>query len=66
MTFNERRRLARELHDSTGALIDAIGLVLSSLMNTDDAKVLELVRECNDAIREIGSNIRAIGVDQNI
>jgi len=58
--LGERRRLRRELHNSAASLIDAIGLVLNRLSESDDPEITALVRECDEVIREITGRLRTL------
>jgi signal transduction histidine kinase len=55
---NERRRIARELHDSVGQLLSAASISLSQVAGRVDsqtilAETLELVRSASDQVRTI-------------
>jgi len=59
----ERRRIARELHDSVGQYLGALGMIVGGLRrggNDLPQNVLERLREAEDAIRSCTSEVRTI------
>jgi signal transduction histidine kinase len=56
----ERRRIARELHDSTGQNLTAAGLLVSRLKATTPETGQAVVAELNDILRESMIEIRTI------
>ena len=59
----ERRRLARELHDHAGQTLVALGFNLSSLRNLaddKDATVVDLVRQSQDLSETLSKEIRTL------
>ena len=57
----ERRRLARELHDSTAQLLVAVGLLLGHLKrNSANEESLKVVEEIQDLMAEAQKEIRSI------
>lgn len=56
---SERRRLGRELHDSTGQLLVALSLSVAHLRHSHDAaQSEEILREIDDTVRQIDQEIR--------
>ncbi|MGH9574008.1 MAG: sensor histidine kinase [Candidatus Acidiferrales bacterium] len=59
----ERRNLARELHDSTGQLLSVLNVNLSQLvtrLSTEDTEVSEAAAACRSLASEITSQIRTV------
>ncbi|HET9401493.1 MAG TPA: response regulator [Candidatus Acidoferrales bacterium] len=59
----ERRRIARDLHDITGQKIAAAAMSLNWLekhSSQSGAEVRGKVRECNDLVRSIGDEVRTL------
>jgi PAS domain S-box-containing protein len=58
----ERRRIARELHDSAGQIITAVNMKLTSLMNSSagSPETSDGVKESLRLIRELSNEIRTI------
>lgn len=60
---DERRRIARELHDSVGQYLGALGMIVGGLRrggNDLPQHVLERLREAEEAIRSCTSEVRTI------
>lgn len=63
MQDEERRRIARELHDSVGQLLVAIGMNISSVVKESHKLTpgtAKLVRENAEMVRQINNEIRTI------
>lgn len=60
---DERRRIARELHDSTSQLLVVLQLQLHRLTQIDDPQTESLVEECRQTISDIREQIRALNLD---
>ena len=60
--IDERRRIARELHDSTSQLLVVLQLKLHQLSLIDHPGAEPLIEECQETIREIREQIRALNV----
>ena len=60
---DERRRVARELHDSTSQLLVALQLQLHRLNELGDPSTRPLIDECKRTVREIHEQIRALELD---
>lgn len=58
---DERKRLARELHDSTSQLLAVLQLNLGRLRRQDDPDRESNIAKCEDIIAEIGERIRNLG-----
>jgi signal transduction histidine kinase len=57
----ERRRIARELHDSTSQLLVALQLNLASLKRAKDRSTSEaLIADCNKVLQEVHREIRGL------
>lgn len=59
----ERRHIARELHDSVGQYLGAIGMIIAGIAQAGEnlpERVLAKVREAEDAIRSCTSEVRTI------
>lgn len=59
----ERRRISRELHDSTSQLLVVLQLQLRRLNELNHPGAEPLVRECLETIQEIRRQIRELGID---
>ena len=58
---SERRRMARELHDSTAQLLVSLQLDLASLGRTSDPSAVDaIVAECKKTVREVQQEVRAL------
>jgi signal transduction histidine kinase len=55
---DERRRIARDLHDGTSQLLTLMQLKLGQLKRAGDDGVAPLLEECERAIQEIRNEIR--------
>jgi len=60
---DERRRIARELHDSTSQLLVVLQLQLHRLTQIDDSETDSLLDECRQTISDIRQQIRALNLD---
>lgn len=57
----ERRRIARELHDSAGQILTALGLELAAIRDRAKASSVDLARQvegADDLVRQLHSDIR--------
>ena len=61
----ERHLVSRELHDTTSQLLVALHLQLEELRRTSPATAEPLVDEMAQAIQDIHSSIRKIGLGQS-
>lgn len=61
--LDERRRVARELHDSTSQLLVALQMQLHMLKELGHAGAGPLIDECKRTVREIHEQIRALDPD---
>lgn len=61
--FDERRRIACELHDSTSQLLVVLQLQLRRLEELTDAEAQSVIEECRSEIEEIRRQIRGLGLD---
>jgi signal transduction histidine kinase len=61
---DERRKIARELHDSTSQLLAVLQLQLAQLRRADGAGAAPLIEECEETIRQIREEIRGLGLDE--
>jgi len=59
---DERRRIARDLHDSIGQILAALGMNLSTVLADIDrlAKTANLVKDSRELVAETSTNIRTI------
>jgi PAS domain S-box-containing protein len=55
---DERRRIARELHDSTGQVLAALSMTLSQMQKDSSAANARKFEECRDLIASAASEIR--------
>ena len=60
---DERRRIARELHDGTSQLLTLMQLTLGRLRRAAGNEADSVVEECEKTIREIREHIRGIHRD---
>jgi len=60
---DERRRIARELHDSTSQDLVVLQLDLGRLKRLSSPSALPLIRECEAAISELRQAIRDLDLD---
>lgn len=60
---DERRRIGREIHDSTSQLLVVLQLQLHRLNEIDDPDVQSLIVEFSETIGEIRTQIRALNLD---
>ena len=60
---DERRRIARELHDGTSQLLTLMQLTLGRLKRAGGGEAAALVEECEKSIQEIREHIRSISRD---
>jgi signal transduction histidine kinase len=58
---DERKRIARELHDSTSQLLAVLQLNLGRLRRQADPERETNISECEKIIAEIGERIRSLG-----
>jgi signal transduction histidine kinase len=59
----ERRRIARELHDSSGQMVTALGINLAVLqreINRENSKAEKAINECLDLVRDMSKELRTI------
>jgi len=57
----ERRRIARELHDSAGQVLAAIGMHLAIITQcAGEPKVRKAAEESNELVRQLGKEIRTV------
>jgi signal transduction histidine kinase len=59
----ERRRIARELHDSSGQMVTALGLNLAVLqreINPESARAAKTMNECLALVQEMSKELRTI------
>lgn len=54
----ERRRIARDLHDGTSQLLTVMQLTLGRLKRSTGDEAAALIDECERAVREIRDQIR--------
>ena len=57
---DERKRIARELHDGTSQLLTLMQLTLGRLKRGGSGEAALVVEECEKAIQEIREHIRSI------
>jgi signal transduction histidine kinase len=62
LRVDERRRIARELHDTTSQSLVAFQLHLGRLKHLHMPETASIIGECEEAIREIREHIRAFDV----
>ena len=65
LRWDERRRIAQDLHDSTSQLLVLIELQLGNLRRSSAKDALPLIEDCSETIREIREQIRALDLDRN-
>jgi PAS domain S-box-containing protein len=56
----ERRRIARELHDSIGQYLAALGMSVTQLETADDAKFSEALTECRQLLDRCTNETRTL------
>jgi len=56
----ERRRIARELHDSLGQYLAALGMSLAQLEKAKGAKVSEILTECREIVDRCTNETRTL------
>lgn len=56
----ERRRIARELHDSVGQYLSALGMGLSQLEKRDASRSRETLIECRELLEQCASETRTL------
>jgi PAS domain S-box-containing protein len=57
----ERRRIARDLHDSAGQVVTALGLHLATITQVAvNPTVHQLARECNEMLQQLSKEIRTV------
>jgi signal transduction histidine kinase len=57
---DERQQIARELDDATFQLLPTLKLNLNRLESVGGPDVQSLVKECEQLVKEIGDQIRAL------
>ncbi len=57
---NERKRFAKDLHDTIGPLLSSINLSIAALVKADDKKKLEIIDVSKEAIHEAFHSIKEI------
>ena len=57
--LDERRRIARDLHDGTSQLLTAMQLTLGRLKRAGGDDAAPLIAECEKAIQDIRDQIRS-------
>ena len=59
---NERRRIARDLHDSVGQIITVLGLNLATAAKhaTNNAKAHEVIKESSELVHQLSKEIRTL------
>jgi PAS domain S-box-containing protein len=55
---DERRRIARELHDSTGQVMAALAMTLNRLQRASSAANLDAFEECKEMVSAVTADIR--------
>ena len=60
---DERRRVARDLHDATSQLVALLQLQLGRLKRTATGHAAPLIEECEKVIREMHEQIRSLSRD---
>ena len=63
VTSEERRRIARDLHDGTSQLLTVMQLSLGRLKHSTGDEAAALIEECESAIHEIRKQIRGFSRD---
>lgn len=62
---DERRRIARELHDSTSQMLTVFQLELGRLRRLSQPGAEPLIKECERVIGEIRDHIRALDFEKS-
>lgn len=62
---DERRRIARELHDSTSQMLTVFELELGQLRRLSHPGAEPLIEECERVIGEIRDHIRALDLEKD-
>jgi nitrate/nitrite-specific signal transduction histidine kinase len=65
LRWDERRRVAKDLHDSTSQLLVLLDLQLARLRRSGASEALPLIEECSGTIREIREQIRSLDLDES-
>jgi len=60
---DERRKIARDLHDGTSQTLTAMQLLLGRLRRMRNHEADPLIDECERAIREVREHIRSLNLD---
>jgi signal transduction histidine kinase len=63
LRLDERRHIARELHDSTSQLLVVLQLQLGRLRHSGGPEVSALIAECETTIADIRRQIRTFDVE---
>jgi len=58
---DERRRIARDLHDSAGQIVTAVGMHLASItQHAVEPEVRKATKECHEMVQQLSKEIRTI------